>query len=49
VIRLFYTVREFPTVIDMLRNEKPVYLIYDGQVSRVSTSLEPVGEGELTV
>ena len=47
---LYYRESELQTIIDMLRNEKPVYLIYqpDGtNNSRISTGSEPVGEGEL--
>ena len=34
--------------IDLLRNEKPLYFFYDfsGNVSYITTSDEPVGEGE---
>jgi hypothetical protein len=46
---LYYRYADMGNIIDMLRNEKPVYLIYmpDGPNSRVSTSSEPVGEGEV--
>jgi hypothetical protein len=36
-------------VVDMLRNEDPVYIFYmdDNKANcRISTTLEPVGEGE---
>ncbi len=47
VYGLYYHYADLPVIIDMLRNEKPVYLIYsDGNNSRISTSQEPVGEGE---
>lgn len=47
VIGLFYRYADLPVLIDMLRNEKPVYLIFDGGAnSRISTSTEPIGEGE---
>jgi hypothetical protein len=46
-VGLFYRMSDLPFIIDMLRNEKPVYLIFDGVInSRISTSTEPVGEGE---
>lgn len=47
-VRLFYHMRDFPAVIDMLRNEKPVRLqtFDDPAFVRLRTSLEPVGEGE---
>jgi hypothetical protein len=47
VYGLFYKNADLPVIIDMLRNEKPVYLIYNGDInSRISTTSEPVGEGE---
>ena len=45
VYGLNYRLDDLPILIDMLRNEEPVYLIYDGALnSRISTSLEMVGE-----
>jgi len=39
---------DMPIILDMLRNEKPIYLIYDGGLnSRISTIEEAVGEGEI--
>lgn len=46
---LHYRYADFPVILDMLRNEKPVYLVYmpeGANNSRLSTSYEPVGEGE---
>jgi hypothetical protein len=47
---LAYTYADLPVIIDMLRNETPVFLVVDptGAVDnwRISTSEEPVGEGE---
>lgn len=37
-------IAEASYIIDLLRNEKPVY--YDAGLKRMSTSFEPVGEGE---
>lgn len=39
----------FASTIDLLRNEKPVYATYrdDAKFGMLSTSAEPVGEGEL--
>lgn len=49
IIGLRYRYADLPVIIDMLRNEKPLYLIYDGEKnSRISTTPEPVGEGEDT-
>lgn len=41
--------RRLPTLVDMLRNEKPITLSYSdaNQVARISTEQEPVGEQEL--
>jgi len=48
VYGLFYGMSDMPIILDMLRNEKPVYLIYDGGLnSRISTIEEAVGEGEI--
>jgi hypothetical protein len=48
-IWIHYTWDHFSDVLDLLRNEKPVYVVYDTGtgISMISTSLsEPVGEGE---
>lgn len=45
----YYHESQLPSIIDMLRNEKPIYLIYIDDESnncRIATSMEPVGEGE---
>ena len=48
---LAYSYADLPVIVDMLRNESPVYLIVDPAGDavnwRVSTFEEPVGEGEL--
>lgn len=40
----------FAGMIDLLRNEKPVYAMYrdDAKFGMITTSAEPVGEGEIT-
>lgn len=46
---LYYHQKDLPAVVDMLRNEKPVYIIFiedDFKNCRISTMQEPVGEGE---
>ncbi len=46
---LYYRHSDMPNIIDMLRNEKPIYLIYVPEGTnntRLSTGSEPVGEGE---
>ncbi len=49
IIGLNYHMSEFQPILDMLRNEKPVYIHYNGELnSRLTTSGEPVGEGEIT-
>ncbi len=35
-----------PTVVDLLRNEKPVFIANYGNGPFLQTALEPVGEGE---
>jgi hypothetical protein len=47
---LYYHFSDMPIIVDMLRNEKPLYLIFqdDGNnTCRISTSTEIVGEGEV--
>ena len=44
-----YAWQDFPQVLDLLRNEKPVYVRYVAggwEIGAVTTSMEPVGEGE---
>ena len=44
--RIFYVKNEFHDVIDMLRNEKPVYFASDEKdIKRLATGLEPEGRG----
>ncbi len=48
---LYYRYSDKSSIIDMLRNESPIYLIYvpEGMNNtRLSTGSEPVGEGEET-
>jgi len=46
----YYHHRQLPHLIDMLRNEKPIYVFFNNDNgfnnSRISTTDEPVGEGE---
>jgi hypothetical protein len=47
--RMYFHRKYFAEVLDMLRNEKPVYFHYwegPGDNSHLSTMLEPVGENE---
>ncbi len=47
---LMYHLSEYPMLLDMLRNEKPVYLLFNGAgpgwENAVTTANEPTGEGE---
>jgi hypothetical protein len=46
---LYYHQKEMPVIIDMLRNEKPLFLIYidnNTKSCRITTTQELVGEGE---
>ena len=48
---LYYRYTDLQDLVDMLRNEKPIFLIWRPEGtnnSRISTSAEPVGEGEET-
>ena len=46
---LYYTRGEYRDVVDMLRNEEPIYFWWGGEtsVSYVRTGREGVGEGEI--
>ena len=46
-VHLYFDHSDLFNVVDMLRNEAPVYLVWEDAFStRLSTSPEPVGEGE---
>jgi len=48
-ISCHYPAEHYPYVLDLLRNEKPVFLEFEvsaGNVGNIRTSAEPVGEGE---
>jgi hypothetical protein len=49
-VNLHYHVENFDNIIDILRNEKPMYLLYSGSGSGfengLMTAAEPVGESE---
>jgi len=50
-ISCHYLAPDFPHVLDILRNEKPVYVEFEvrpGNIASIRTSAEPVGEGELS-
>jgi hypothetical protein len=50
LISCHYVATDYPQVLDLLRNEKPVYVEFDERtnVANIRTSAEPVGEGELS-
>lgn len=47
IINLFYWIDNFPHCLDILRNEAPVYLFFNGPgvENGIRTVQEPVGEG----
>jgi len=49
-MHLFYPMEDALAFIDMLRNEKPIFLHYDLNADKpqafISTDREPIGEGE---
>jgi hypothetical protein len=50
IANLVFRLQDFSNVVDVLRNEKPVYLQYfDGvEIGGIFTGSEPIGEGEIT-
>jgi hypothetical protein len=49
-ISCHYLAEDYPHVIDILRNEKPVYVEFEvrpGNIANIRTNAEPVGEGEI--
>lgn len=46
IIRMHLPSTMFENVLDVLRNEKPVYIYFAQNRGFLSTSKEPVGEGE---
>lgn len=46
IIRMHLPSAMFSNVLDVLRNEKPVYIYFAQNRGFLSTSKEPVGEGE---
>ncbi|MFL6227331.1 MAG: hypothetical protein ACJ741_00975 [Pyrinomonadaceae bacterium] len=48
-ISCHYLAEDYPQILDILRNEKPVYVEFEarvGNIANIRTSAEPVGEGE---
>ena len=49
--QLYYHLEDFPNVVDLLRNEKPIYMYYNGSgggfENGIRTMSEKVGEGEI--
>jgi hypothetical protein len=48
IVQSYFLAADFPAVVDLLRNEKPLYLKYDDGANRawIDSGLEPVGEEE---
>ena len=49
-ISCHYLADDYPQVLDILRNEKPVFVEFEvrpGNIANIRTSAEPVGEGEI--
>jgi hypothetical protein len=50
-ISCHYLAGDYPQILDILRNEKPVFVEFEvraGNIGSIRTSAEPVGEGELS-
>lgn len=49
IYHVYYQLNMYPYVIDILRNEEPLFFYYnhDNHESYITTGDEPVGEGEL--
>jgi hypothetical protein len=48
--RIWYHIDQFPMVIDILRNEKPVWFHYESPTSaHMFTGSEPIGESEVSI
>jgi len=50
-ISCHYLAEDYPYILDILRNEGPVFVELDirsGNVANIRTSAEPVGEGEIS-
>ncbi len=45
--RFYYRQEDYAAVADMLRNEQPVYLRWFTHSGALTTSSEPIGEGEM--
>lgn len=45
-VSMFYHISEMPLILDLLRNESPIFLTSGSNYAQLSTSLEPIGEGE---
>ena len=46
IIRMHLPSSMFANVLDVLRNEDPVYISFNQNIGLLSTSKEPIGEGE---
>jgi len=50
-VNLYYHLQDLQNILDLLRNEKPMYLLYNGSGNEngIKTTREPVGEEESSV
>lgn len=44
--RMYFHISEMPLILDVLRNESPIYFTDSGSSMALGTSTEPIGEGE---
>lgn len=51
-VQLYYHLDDFQSAVDLLRNEKPIYMYYNGSgggfENGIKTMAEKVGEGEIS-
>jgi hypothetical protein len=51
-VQLYYHLDDFQNAVDLLRNEKPIYMYYNGSgggfENGIKTMAEKVGEGEIS-
>ena len=46
-ITIYLGLRQLDSVIDIIRNEKPVYFVWFSVWAGINTGIEPAGEGEI--
>ena len=45
-ITVIYHQSAYQDILDLLRNESPVFIHYDATFAQITTSMEPIGDGE---